>query len=104
MAHRVEEAGGYRNAGCRSTAEQLAKISGTSISAATRDARHLETVTEQPVVSNAMRNGELSAPAAEAIASAATVAPDTAEELVQTAKTSTFADVHKACLKDARDG
>ena len=34
---------------------------------------------EQPVVSNAMRNGELSAPAAEAIASAATVAPDTAE-------------------------
>ena len=36
VARRVDEAGGYRSAGCRSTAEQLAKAAGTSTSAAKR--------------------------------------------------------------------
>jgi hypothetical protein len=104
VACRVEEAGGYRSAGCRSTAEQLAKTSGTSISAATRMLETSRQLEDLPVVSDALRNGVLSAPAVEAIASAATVAPDTAEQLVETAKRSTFADVRNECLKARATG
>ena len=66
--------------------EQSAKSCGTSISAAAHVLDAWTRLTEHPVISNAMRNGELSAHTAEAIASAATVAPDAAEEFVLTAK------------------
>ena len=104
VARRVDEAGGYRSAGCRSTAEQLAKAAGTSTSAAKRmlDASHQ--LEELPTVADAMRDGKLSEPAAEAIASAASVAPDKVEELIETAQRSTLAELQKACLKARATG
>ena len=61
-------------------------------------------VAEQPVVSDAMRQGELSASATEKIAGTVSVAPDSAEQLVETAKNSTYSDLHEACLKARATG
>jgi hypothetical protein len=104
VARRVDEAGGYRSSGCRSTAEQLAKTSGTSVSAAKRMLETSKQLEDLPVVSSALRNGVLSAPAVEVIASAASVAPETAERLVDVAQHSTFADVRDSCLQARATG
>ena len=95
VARRVEAAGSYKQAGCRSTAEQLAKVSGTSNAAAARMLETSKQLEELPVVADAVRAGKLSACATEMIASAATVAPGRAERLVEVAERSTLSDVKR---------
>src|SRR5947209_7714544 len=75
LAGRVEEARTWQRAGYRSAAEQLAAVSGSSVSAARNRLETSKQIETLPATTNALRAGQLSAATAEAIASAATVAP-----------------------------
>jgi len=75
MARRAEAACMWQRAGYRSAAEQIAAVSGSSVSAARamlETSKQLETL---PATADALRAGKLSAAKAEVIAAAATVAP-----------------------------
>jgi hypothetical protein len=99
MARRVEEGGGHRAAGCRSAAEMIAKTAGGPVSVAKRmleSSRQLEAL---PLVANAVREGVLSGPAIEAVAGAAAIAPEYAEQLVDVAARSTYSELRNECLK-----
>ena len=104
MARRMEDAQGYKRAGCRSAAEQVAKASGTSVSAARRRLETSKQLAELPSVVDAVRAGVLSTPAVEAIAGAAAVVPEAAERLVRVAADSTYAEVRDACLEARASG
>src|SRR6478735_3664026 len=76
LARRVEEGDTWRKAGYRSAAEQMALLSGTSVTTEKKSIETSKRVKKRPKIANSMRKGELSPAKAEEIASAATVAPE----------------------------
>jgi hypothetical protein len=99
MARRVEDAGAWRREGSRSPAEQMAKLAGTSSSAARRMLETSKRVRKLPKTAQAMRAGKLSGAKADAIADAAAVTPDAEDGLLDGADTKSLADVREACLR-----
>jgi hypothetical protein len=98
LAGRVEEARTWQQAGYRSAAEQLAAVSGSSVSAARNRLETSKQIEALPATADALRAGKLSAAKAEAIASAATVAPDAEAALLAKAD-APLAVVRDQCLQ-----
>jgi hypothetical protein len=98
MARRSEAACTWQRAGYRSAADQLAAASGSSVAAARTMLETSKQLEALPATADAMRAGKLSRAKAEAIASAATVAPDAEGQLLARAD-APLAVVREACLK-----
>ena len=97
LAGRVAEAATWKRAGFRSAAEQLAAVSGSSVSSARNALETSEQLKALPATAAAMRAGRLSRDKAEVIASAATVDPDAEAELLAGAD-QPLAAVREKCL------
>jgi hypothetical protein len=105
LARRVAEGETWRKAGFRSAEEQLAMLSGTSVTDAKKSLETSKRVKKLPKTANSMRKGELSAAKADAIASAAAVAPEAEDKLLAGAEKKPLGELREACLKaKARDG
>ena len=98
MARRMEAACTWQRAGYRSAAEQIAAVSGSSVSAARTMLETSRQFEELPATADAMRAGRLSQAKAAAIASAATVAPEAEARLLAGAD-APVAAVREECLK-----
>ena len=99
LARKVEEAGRWKRAGCRSAADQLALIAGTSVTAAKNQLETSKKLRKRPATAKALRAGNLSAAKAEAIAAAAEVAPEAEAELLDGAEDAPLADIREKCMK-----
>jgi hypothetical protein len=99
LAPRVDEAGAWKRNGHRTVADQLAADAGTSVNAAQRLLDTSKRVAEQPKTERALRAGELSMVKAELVAEAIEVAPDSADELLDLAKTAPVAKVRQHVLR-----
>jgi hypothetical protein len=77
----------------------MAADSGSSISASKASLDTSKRVRKLPKTAAAMRNGELSPAKAEAIASAATIAPEAEDDLLQGVEKAPLKDVQERCLK-----
>ncbi len=98
LARRMEAACTWRRAGYRSAAEQLAAVSGSSVSAARNMLETSKQVEALPATAAAMRAGKLSSAKAAAIASAATIASGAEESLLSKAD-APLAVVRDECLQ-----
>ena len=98
LARQVEAACTWQRAGYRSAAEQLAAVSGTTVSAARNMLETSKQLEALPATADAMRTGKLSRAKAEAIASAAAVAPD-AEAALLAGADAPVAVVRDQCLR-----
>lgn len=99
LAARVAQAGAWKRSGARSAAEHLAKLSGTTTSAARRMLDTSHQITELPGVADAMRGGELSADQANAIAGAAKGDPSAEARLVAIAQSTNVTELREECLR-----
>src|SRR5262245_52192879 len=99
LARRVEESGAWKRNGFHSAAEQLAAVSGTSVSAARSLLETSKRVEEQPKTEQALRAGELSMAKAELVSSAAEVAPAETDRLLELAVTAPVAKVKEEVLR-----
>jgi hypothetical protein len=99
LARRVEDAGAWKREGFRSPAEHLANVAGTSVNAARRQLETSKQIEALPATADAVRAGRLSAPKAEAIAAAATVAPDAEAELLHYASRAPLSQLRDECLR-----
>ena len=97
LARRMEDACTWQRAGYRSAAEQLAAVLGSSVSAARNLLETSKQIEALPATADALRAGKLSAPKAQAIASAATVAPNAEADLLAGAD-APLAVVRENCL------
>ena len=98
MARRAEAACTWQRAGYRSAAEQIAAVSGTSVSSARNLLETSKQLEALPATADAMRAGKLSSQKAAAIASAATVAPAAEADLLAGAD-APLAVVRDKCLQ-----
>ena len=103
MARRVEQAHTWPKQGFRSAVEQIAVLSGTSMSSARSMLATSKQIADLPDTAEVMRSGELSAAMAHAVVSAAAVAPDAEAELLAIAVRSPLAKLREESLK-ARAG
>ena len=103
LARRVADACTWQRAGYRSAAEQLACLSGTSVGTARSLIETSRQVVDLPATAAALREGVLSSAKAEAIASAAMVAPDAEATLLESAAKVPLGVLRKECLR-ARAG
>jgi len=99
LAARVEEAGTWKRAGARSPAEHLAKLGGTTTSAARRALETSRNVVGLPRISDALRGGVLSVAQVEAIAPAAAADPSAEDRLVALAATTNVSELREECLR-----
>ena len=99
LARRVEEAGEWRRSGHRSAEDKMAADDGTTTTAARNTLATSKRVRKLPKTAEKMRKGELSPAKAEAIADAATVAPEAEDELLQDAEKTPLLEVRDRCLK-----
>jgi hypothetical protein len=99
LACRVEESGSWRTSGHRSAEDKMAADSGSSVSAAKKSLETSKRVRKLPKTAHAMRKGELSPAKAEAIASAATIAPEAEDSLLKGAEKAPLADLQERCMK-----
>jgi hypothetical protein len=99
LARRVAEGETWRKAGFRSAEEQLAMLSGTSVTTEKKSIETSKRVKKLPSTANSMRKGELSAPKAELIAGAATVAPEAEDKLLAGADKKPLGELREECLK-----
>jgi hypothetical protein len=99
LARRVEEAGRWKRDGHSSAAEQLASISGSSVTAARGQLETSKKVRKLPATEQALRAGKLSGAKAEAIAAAAEVAPEAEAGLLDGVADAPLADVRERCLR-----
>ena len=103
MARRVEQAHTWPKQGFRNAVEQIAVLSGTSMSSARSMLATSKHIADLPETAEVMRSGELSAAMTHAIVSAAAVAPDAEAELLAIAVRSPLAKLREESLK-ARAG
>ncbi len=99
LAARVEDARDWKGTGARSAAEHLAKVSGTTTSAAKRaleTSRHVSTL---PSICDALRDGALSSAQVDAIAPAAAADPSAQHRLLTFAKTTNVTELREECLR-----
>jgi hypothetical protein len=99
LARRVEDARAWQRGGHRSAAEQLASVSGTSISAARNMLETSKQVESLPATADALRSGRLSGAKVEAISSAAAIAPGAELRLLKLAARSSLAEVREESLR-----
>jgi hypothetical protein len=99
MAARAAESMAWRHAGYRSSAEWMARLAGTSTGAAHGELAASEQLGQLPCTVDALRQGELSAGQAKAIAEAAAVAPGAEERLVTKAKRSSIRELRDECAR-----
>jgi hypothetical protein len=99
LAARVDDAGDWKQAGARSAADHLAKLGGTTASAARRSLDTSRQVAELPVIAEAMRSGVLSTPQADAIAGAASADPSAEGRLLRKAQTTNVGELRAECLR-----
>ena len=99
LAARVEDAGAWKRAGARSAAEHLARLGGTTTSAARAALETSKNVAELPATSDAMRAGALSAAQAAAVAAAAVADPAAEARLFDLAATTNVSGLREECLR-----
>jgi hypothetical protein len=99
LAARVEAAGAWKHAGARSAAEHLARLGGTTTSAARRSLEVSRQVADLPRITDALRGGVLSAVQVDAIASAAAADPSAENRLLCTASTTNVTELREECLR-----
>jgi hypothetical protein len=99
LARKVDEAGRWKRDGFRSAADQLARLSGTSVGAAKNQLEASKKVAKLPATQRALRKGQLSVAKAEAIAAAAEVAPEAEADLLDGAEDAPLAEVRHKCLR-----
>jgi hypothetical protein len=99
LAGKVEEAGAWKAAGCRSAAEQLARLGGTTVSVARQSLETSKKLEALPVTAAALRRGDVSVTQAAAIATAAVVAPDAEGRLLDFAQQTNINELHDECLR-----
>jgi hypothetical protein len=99
LAARVEETGAWKRAGARGAADHLAKLGGTTASAARRSLETSKQVAGLPEISAAMRGGTLSSVQADAIAGAAAADPGAQARLLRTARTTNVVELREECLR-----
>lgn len=95
LARRVAACKTWRQQGCGSPAEFLARAAGSTTRAATEDLAASKALERLPATDEALRSGELSATQATTIADAATAAPDAEDDLVAAAATSTVTELRR---------
>jgi hypothetical protein len=98
LARRMEDACTWQREGYRSAAEQVAAVAGSSVSAARTMLETSKQIEALPATADALRAGWLSAAKVEAIASAATDAPDAEAGLLAGAD-APLAVVRDRCLQ-----
>ena len=96
LAARVEEAGAWREAGARSAAEHLAKLGGTTTSAARRSLETSKQVAGLFQMTDALRGGVFSTAQANAIAGAAAADPAAENRLIALAASTNVAELRKS--------
>src|SRR5207247_7094316 len=98
-ARRVADSNLWRGAGERSAAHWLARRAGSSVGNAMATLETARRLGELPAVDAAMRAGELSAPQANAIASAAGADANAGAELVDVARNDGVAGLKDKCRR-----
>jgi hypothetical protein len=98
-AARVEVSGDWKQAGARSAAEHLGRVSGSGTRQARRMLEHSKALAQLPGVVAAMRDGALSAAQLEVLVPAAAADPGGADELVGLAATTNLLELREACLR-----
>jgi len=99
LARRVDESGTWRREGFRSAAEQMAARAGTSVTAARKLLETSMRIADLPKTEAVVRTGVLSPAKAAIVASAATVAPEAEDALLELAKSAPYAVLRKASLR-----
>ena len=99
LARRVEEAGSWKREGCRSAAEQLARLSGTSDSAARVILETSKKARALPACAAALRSGKLSGAKARVVIGAAAVNGDAEAGLLDDAESMSFGELADKGLK-----
>src|SRR5258708_8884447 len=99
LARRAEESCAWRSEGYRSAAEQLAAQAGTSVASAQRLLDTSKRVAALPKTEAAVRTGRLSPAKANLVSSAAVVAPECEDALLELAVSAPLAKVRKASLQ-----
>jgi hypothetical protein len=97
MARRVDDSRVWRHDGHRSGMHWLAATTGVSVGAATATIATARALDSLPSTADAFRAGELSAQQANEITAAAGDNPDSEEELLDHARTSTFKGLRDRC-------
>ena len=98
-AARLAETGQWRDAGDRSAAHHLARITGTSVGQAADAIETARRLAELPAVATAARSGTLSAQQAAAVADAAVTAPGAEARLLAMAGSASLAELRDECAR-----
>jgi hypothetical protein len=98
-AARMDDTDLSRRSGQRSTAEELAKATGTGVGSAIDAIATARKLEQLPAADAAARRGELSPQQASAIASAASANPDAEEELVAAAGQLSLKELQQTCAE-----
>jgi hypothetical protein len=99
LAAKVEEAAAWKAAGCRSPAEHLARLGGTTVSVARQSLETSKKLAELPQTQQALQQGTVSAVQAAAIASAAAVDIDAESRLLTLAQKTNITELRDECLR-----
>jgi hypothetical protein len=99
LARRMEETGAWKSRGLRSAAEHLARLSGTSVTAAKRTMETSRQIDDLADTAAVVRSGALSMAKVEAVASAATIAPAAEAALLETAASLPLAELREEALR-----
>ncbi len=99
LAARVAASGSWKAAGARSAEEHLARVTGTTTSAARRALEASKQVSRLPAITDALRGGVLSTTQVEAIAPAAAANPSAEVHLLALAETTNVAELREECLR-----
>ncbi|MCZ7534915.1 MAG: 13E12 repeat family protein [Acidimicrobiia bacterium] len=99
LAGRVEQSRTWQRSGCRSAAEQLARISGTGIGRARDQLATSKALGRLPVTRAAVRAGNLSGAQASEVTAAAAVNPAAERRLLDVASHNSLAELHNEALR-----
>jgi hypothetical protein len=99
LARRVEEAGGWEREGAPSPAHQLARKTGTSVGQARTSLATSKKLTKLDDTDDAVRDGQLSTQQADAVADAASDAPEAEQRLLGAAKRQPLGELRDTCAK-----
>jgi hypothetical protein len=105
LSARVEEGGGWRRAGRRSAADQLAVLGGMTVGQARGLLETSKRLAELPVVESAVAAGRLSAAQVHSVADAASAAPSAQSSLIGAAGRESVSELRDRCgrVKAAAD-
>lgn len=99
LAGRVEQSRTWQRSGCRSAAEQLARISGTGIGRARDQLTTSKALERLPATREAVRAGNLSGAQASEVTAAAAANPAAEQRLLEIASHNSLAELHNEALR-----